>query len=248
MRIAVCDDEMVQVHNNVDVIQKWAANRQANINVDMFSSAEEFLLRWSGVQAYDLAIFDIKMRNMTGIDLAKAIRKKDKSLQIIFITAFGGYVFDGYDVAALNYLLKPYPPELFITTLDRAYDIYKQKEAGSLMISQEGRFIRIPYIEIIHMEIRGHYFDIYTFTMGNFRAKKKMDEMLAMLDKHLFIRCHRSYIVNVAHIMSLGKLEIKIKNGQVIPISLTYVQPVTQFFLDYYYRHNFSLSKGEGES
>ncbi|MCL2400112.1 MAG: LytTR family DNA-binding domain-containing protein [Defluviitaleaceae bacterium] len=246
MRIAVCDDEKVQVHGNVEIIQKWATHRKVGVHIDTFSSAEEFLFRWSEGQPYDLAIFDIQMRKMTGIDLAKTIRKKDNDLQIVFITGITAHVFEGYNVDALNYLIKPYAPQLFVKTLDKAHALFKQKETGSLMVSQEGRLIRIPYAEISHMEIKGHYFDIYTLTMGDFRMKKKMDEMIAMLDSSLFIRCHRSFIVNISQVASLGRLEAKLKGEQTVPLSLPNVQSVTQLFLDYHYRHSILNTDGEG--
>jgi len=241
MRIAVCDDEAAQVQGNIDLIKKWAAKNQVDINIDTFSSSEEFLFRWSEGQPYDLAIFDIKMRKMTGMDLAKTIRKTDKDLQIVFITGVVEHVFEGYDVSALNYLTKPFKPGLFASTLDKAYALYKQKEVGALMVSQEGRLVRVPYNEILYLEIRGHYFDIYTRSMGNFRMKKQMDDMIKLLDPQLFVRCHRSFIVNVSHISSLAHQEIKLKTGQVVPFTQANVQPVTQLFLAYHYQHNASL-------
>jgi len=238
MRIAVCDDELDQVQGNVSLIKKWANTKQIAVNIDTFSSAEEFLFRWSEGHPYDVAFFDIKMNKMTGIDLAKSIRKTDDDLQIVFITGVTEHVFEGYDVSALNYLVKPYPPESLFATLNKAYAAYKEKERGALMISHEGRFIRIPFREITHMEIRSHYFDIYTLHMGEFKAKKQMAEMLMLLDQQLFIRCHRSYIVNIAHVAKLSRNEVRLKTGELIPLSAPNVQPVTQFFMEYHYRHS----------
>ena len=238
MRIAICDDEAAQVHANVDLIQKWAAGNHVDVNIDTFVSAEEFLLRWSEGQPYDLAIFDIKMRKMTGVDLAKIIRKTDQDLPIVFITGVIEHVLEGYEVSALNYLLKPFPVSQLYKTLDKAYAIFSQKERGTILISQEDRLIRVPYSEILYMEIRGHYFDIYTLSTETYRTKKQMEEMLSLLDKQLFIRCHRSYIVNVIHITSLAHQEIRLKTGQVVPMSLPNVQAVTQLFLEYHYKHS----------
>ena len=238
MRIAICEDDKEQICANADLIQKWASSSKVDVNIDSFFCAEEFLLRWSEGQPYDLAIFDIKMRKITGMELAKIIRKTDQDLQIVFITGIVDYVLEGYDVSALNYLVKPYAQSQLYKTLDKARAIFTQKEAGTILVSQEDRLIRIPYKEILYMEIRGHYFDIYTHSMGNFRTKKQMSDMLSLLDKHLFIRCHRSYIVNIAHVTSLAHQEIRLKTGQFVPLSLPNVQPVTQLFLEYHYKHN----------
>ena len=241
MRIAVCDDEKTQVHENVELIHTWAKKKPIDVNVDVFFSAEEFLFRWSEGHPYDLAIFDIMMKKLTGIELAKTIRKSDQELQIVFITGIADHVFEGYDVSALNYLIKPYAPELLFNTLDKAHAWFKQRETEALMISQEGRLVRIPYTEIIYMEIRGHYFDVYTRSMGDFRTKKKMDEMLTLLDKHLFIRCHRSYIVNIAYVMKLDSKEAFLKTGQTVPISQPNIQAITQLFLEYHHRQQISF-------
>ena len=234
MRIAVCDDILVQVCGNVDMIQKWAKDRDMAVTIDTFSSAEEFLFRWSDGHQYDLALLDINMRMMSGMDLAKAIRKTDSDLQIVFITGLVEHVFEGYEVSALSYLTKPYTPEQLFKTLDRAYTICNQKETGSLLVSQDGQLTRIPYREIVYMEIRGHYFDIYTHTMGTHRMKKKMDEMIGLLDVSMFIRCHRSYIINISHVTSLNRQEVKLKSGQLIPLSQTYVQQVVKMFTEHH--------------
>jgi DNA-binding LytR/AlgR family response regulator len=233
MRIAVCDDEQKHVYENEKQIRHWAEKNKISINVDAFFSAEEFLFRWSEGHPYDLAIFDIVMKKMTGMDLAKTIRKTDNDLQIIFITGAVEYVFDGYGVSAVNYLIKPFKPDLFFKTLDKVYAVHKQKEHGNLMVPQGDRLIRIPYPEIVYLEIRGHYFDIYTNTMGQFRTKSQMSKMLAMLDSSLFIQCHRSFIVNISHVSNLSRKDITLNTGVFVPLSLQNVQPVTRLFLEY---------------
>jgi len=236
MRIAVCDDEKEHVNGNTSLIQKWAAKNERTVDIDEFSSAEEFLFRYSEGHPYDLAILDIKMKTMSGIELAKMIRKRDQGLQILFITGTTAHVFEGYEVSALNYLTKPYSPARLERSLDKAHAIFKKKEVESLLVSQEGRLTRLPFPEILYMEIRGHYFEIFTFSMGKYRMKMQMDEMLTLLDKYLFIRCHRSFIVNVMFMASLSRQGIKLKTGQDLPISAPNVQPVTQLFIDYHYR------------
>jgi len=235
MRIAVCDDEMVQVQGNVDLIKKWSNKNHLVVNVDTYTSAEEFLFRWAEGHLYDLALFDIKMKDMTGMELAERIRKKDQEMQIIFVTGIVDHVFKGYDVSALNYLVKPYTEKSLFQTLDKAYSIFEKKKFCALMVLQEGQMIRVPFHEIVYMEIRGHYFEIHTVTMGEYKAKRKMDEMLSLLDKYLFIRCHRSYIINMIHVNKISRQDAILKDGKRIPVSQANVQAVTQLFLEYHY-------------
>ena len=184
MRIAICDDEKTHALDNEKLIKEWSKKNKITVNTDIFSSAEEFLFRWSENHPYDLAIFDIKMKKMTGMELAKIIRKTDNHLQIIFITGLTEHVFEGYEVSALNYLVKPYTPDLLLKTLNKAYDEYKRREQGSLMLSHEGRLIRVPFSEIIYMEIRGHYFDIHT-QHGYIKDKKANERNAFLLRQNL---------------------------------------------------------------
>lgn len=234
MRIAVCDDEPVQVEGNAKLIDRWASARGIAVNMDTFSGAEEFLLRRSEKHVYDLAVLDIKMNEMTGIELAKRLRETDSVMQIIFVTAFPEYAPQGYDVSALNYLIKPYKPQELFKALDRAYDFFKRKESEALVLSDEGRIMRIPYYEILYCEIKGHYFTIYTLSMGQFQVKMKMDELLSVLDRNLFVRCHRSYIINIACAAVVTRFDIKLKNGETIPLSRSHIQPVRALFLEYH--------------
>jgi len=236
MRIAICDDEKEQIQGNISLIKKWANKRGIEINIDTFISSEEFLFRWSEGHPYDLAILDIKMKMMSGIELARIIRKRNDDLQILFITGATEHVLEGYDVSALNYLIKPFMPDHFSKCLDKAYELFKEKEAGTLLIPQKGWLMSMSFSEILYMEIRGHYFEIFTTSSGKFRMKKQMDEMLSLLDDYLFIRCHRSFIVNITHVSSLARQGIKLKSGQDVPLSTPYVQSVTRMFIEYHYK------------
>ena len=244
MRIAVCDDEQLQVKINVTSIRKWAKNREIDVNIDTFASAEAFLFHWSEGLPYDLAVFDIQMKNMTGVELAKMIRKTDHNLSIVFITGLMEHVLEGYDVSAINYLVKPYPePELF-KTLDKALAVFMEIEQGALLVPQEGKLIRLPYAEILYMEIQGHYFDISTKTKGRFRMKKQMAEMLEIIDADLFIQCHRSFIVNVSLIDQIRGNEIILRTNDYVPLSQANARRVTELFI----RHHNEVQGKKGRN
>ena len=119
-------------------------------------------------------------------------------------------------------------------SLDKAYALFKRNKTGAVMVSQDRKIFHLPYHEIIYMEISGHYFFIHTKTQGEFKVKKRMDDMLSMLDERLFVRCHRSFIVNVAFITCLSRRDVTLKNEKTLPLSEANIQPVTRTFTDYY--------------
>jgi len=208
----------------------WADYNNVIMSIDAYSCVEEFSIRLSDVIPYDLAVLDIEMRNMTGVDLAGYIRKNDKNMQIIVITDLEEHA----EVSARQYLVKPHKPDKFIAVLDKAYFLYKKSESEFFIARRDGQVYRIPYMEIMYMEKCAHYFEMHTVSMGQFRIKKTVKAMLAELDNKLFISCHRSTIINIAHVAGVVHNEAKLEySDKKIAISLSHIQAVTKLFVEY---------------
>ena len=103
MNIAICEDEPVHLKHICSLVQKWSGGQTS---VSLFESAEELLFSYSPGK-FDVFLLDIQMSGENGISLAQKIRRCNDSASIIFITAVSDYVFEGYDVGAVQYLLKP---------------------------------------------------------------------------------------------------------------------------------------------
>ena len=106
-RIAICDDRAEDAGFVRDLLDTWAAERDTPIQVEVFSSAEGFLFRYAEDKAFDILLLDIEMGAMDGVTMAKRVRKDNEAIQIIFITGYSDYIAEGYEVAALHYLMKP---------------------------------------------------------------------------------------------------------------------------------------------
>jgi len=234
MRIAVCDDDSEQVQLITKLIHRWGKSNQAEVTVVPFYSAEEFQFKWATDHPFDMIILETKIRNKSGIELARYIRETDHETQILFITCEMGYALEGYDVSALHYLDKPVNPEKLRKVLDKAYGIAVRRDTGALLVHQDDRWVRIPYREILYMEQSAHYFAIYTKTKGNFRIKKNMKSMLSELDENFFIQCYRGTIVNIANVVSLLRNEVELSTGKRLRMSQPNAQRVTELFMEYH--------------
>jgi len=106
--IAICDDSASDIEYVGSAVQKWAEQSDNIIKIDRFSSAEEFLCHYEDDKSYDILLLDIEMKALSGVELAKAVRKDNESVQIIFITGYSDYIAEGYEVSALHYLMKPW--------------------------------------------------------------------------------------------------------------------------------------------
>ena len=106
-KIAVCDDEQDQTEYILSILAAWGRQYGCNCDVSVFDSAESFLFDYEDHKTWDILLLDVEMKNMTGIELARRIRKDDSRTEIIFTTAHFEFAGEGYEVDALHYLVKP---------------------------------------------------------------------------------------------------------------------------------------------
>ena len=128
-RIAVCEDDSPSRDFETKLINNWAEKSALNVNIDSYTSAENFLFESEDKLEYDLLLLDIQMGKMNGVELARVLRKRGFSGALVFLTGVKDYAIEGYEVGAVRYLLKPIKEEDFFKTLSLVYaDFDKQKE------------------------------------------------------------------------------------------------------------------------
>lgn len=217
INIAICDDEKVQVELLEKYVINWAKKNGIRIEVELFFNAESFEFLWSMDKKFNILLLDIEMPGKDGIQLAKRIRKEDNLLNIIFITGISDYISEGYDVEAINYLIKPIKEDKLYECLSRAIEKIPIEEK-TILIDVEGETIRLIEMDILYIESFSHSVEIHTLK-DTYRVRKNISTMENELNQNSFIRCHRSYIVNLKHIKRIGKTDIILDNDDLIPVS-----------------------------
>lgn len=106
-RIAICDDEQLDIKYIKELLHIWQEETNISLQLETFTSAENFLFHYAEDKLYDIILLDIELGGMDGVTMAKKIRKENKTVQIIFISGYSDYIAEGYEVEALHYLLKP---------------------------------------------------------------------------------------------------------------------------------------------
>lgn len=212
--IAICDDNTADRKYISDMVFEWAHGTGNTINVVMFESAENFMSCYADRNDYDILLLDVEMGEMNGVDMAKKLRRQDAAVQIVFITGYSDYITEGYDVAALHYLMKPVKKEKLFVVLDRAVQKLAKNEK---MLNMEigGELVRIPVYQIRYADVMANYVTVhasqdYTFKMTLGELQKELDER--------FFRVSRSCIVNLTQISRVTKTLIKLADGSEIPL------------------------------
>ena len=181
----------------------------------------------------DLIFLDINMPDISGLTLARVI---DKKIKIIFTTAYREYALDGFDLQAVDYLLKPISFERFSQGLTKFFDLMekpRQKNLTSQNPTQEFIFIRsdrkmvkVNFDSIIYIESLSDYIKIHT-TNTTLITRETISNIEAKLPKSNFLRIHRSFIIAINFIESYTNEFIEI-NKKDLPISRTYKESVLQ--------------------
>lgn len=213
-KIAICDDSVTDRQYVSDMVNRWAASAGHVVHIDTFASAESFLFRYAEESNYDILLLDIEMGVMDGVTMAKQLRKSNDTVQIVFITGYSDYISEGYEVAALHYLMKPVKEEKLCSILDRAAEkIAKNEKVINFEIG--GEMVRIPVYQIRYAAVFGNYVTIYAST--DVTVKMTLGELEKQLDER-FHRVGRSTIVNLTQISRVTKTEIKLDDGTAISI------------------------------
>lgn len=213
-RIAVCDDSDADRNYVSDLVRRWAYITGHEIDLRAFSSAESFLFDFSEDEAYDMLLLDIEMGGMDGVTMAKRVRAVSESMQIIFITGYSDYIAEGYDVAALHYLMKPVDEGKLFSVLDRAAEKLSKNEKALSLETSDG-IVRVPVYKIRYADVFGNYVTLHT--PEEIRVRMTLGELEKELDSR-FYRVGRSVIVNLTKINRVSKTEIKLSDGSVIPL------------------------------
>lgn len=230
MRIAICDDEAAQRNLLHKYMEEWAAQNGITLKTEFFVSGESFVFSWEDDRAYDLLILDIEMGKMSGMELARNIRRQDEEIPILFVTGYDRYMAQGYEVAALHYLLKPLRKEKLFEVLDRLKRKDRQEERLFFQ-TEEGR-LSLPVSKVWYVEADGHQCTLYT-EQEKHRLRASIGEMAEYLEGHReFVRCHRSYLVNVRHISAVVKTELVLDDKRRLPVSRSAEKGVNQAFIE----------------
>ena len=213
-RIAICDDCITDAEFVKTMLCNWAIERQVTIQVDVFPSAESFLFRYTEDKGFDILLLDIEMGAMDGVTMAKQIRKDNESVQIVFITGYSEYIAEGYEVAALHYLMKPVNMERLFAVLDRAIEKHKKNER-CLNLKLSGEMVRLPFFEIRYLDVHQNYVTVHA--KEAYTVKRSLGEFEAELDER-FYRVGRAMILNLKYIQRVTKNEVHLSEGIILPL------------------------------
>lgn len=211
MKIAICDDET----NFVETVYQYLWDEQ-NCTIDKFYNSEEFWARYENGYQYDIIFCDIMMQPLNGIELGRKIRKVDPKVTLVYLTSNLDYAPLGYEVRAFRYLLKPINKEALLSVMN---DIRKEhNNERKLLFDTSIGSILVPESSLIYIEAFDKEVQIF-YDSDSFYIKKGLSDLEDMLNKQLFFRIHRKYLVHLDHVLEYDNTKVTLDNGKTLPIS-----------------------------
>ncbi|MCR5756037.1 MAG: LytTR family DNA-binding domain-containing protein [Acetatifactor sp.] len=232
MKIAYCEDEPAQAILMQKRIEAWAEKNRIACTVDLYQSAEEFLFRSEKFQ-YDVLLLDIAMNRMDGMELARRIREYDREARLVFLTSDSSRVFEGYEVNAFRYLMKPVDEKKLIAVLDQLEEQLHRTSDDSVILRVDGENIRVECSGVTYLEVCGHYVQIHMSNGERVEQKDSFSHVLSLFNERAewLVTTHRSFAVNPNAVKQVGRTECTLMDDTRIPVSRAAYKHLTDAFI-----------------
>lgn len=200
IRIAIVEDEVRERAHLRDCLTYMAEKERFEFDIVEFGSGEAFLGGYQPV--YDIVLMDIELPGINGMETAKALRRLDSFVLLVFVTNMVQYAVSGYEVDALNYILKPVNRFDFALKMNKAISRTAKRTEESVQIRAGKDLYMLPVAAIRYLEVDGHYI-VYHTTEGDYSEYITLKEAEKKLDKPYFVRCNRCYLVNLKYVAAV---------------------------------------------
>jgi len=236
LNIAVCEDNITDTQH----ISTLLKNSGLLCRPVVFRSAEE-LLSAPALTGFDLFLLDIYLNGKSGIELAREIRAKKIDAEIVFTTFSDAHALEGYEVDALQYLVKPVKAPDFDRMLKRFVKIRDRQDLNYLTVVVDRNDVEIHFRDIYYIEVFDKYCLIYTKEKV-IETYTSLSGLMKKLPNPPFLRCHRGYAVNMEYVRDMQD-DFTMENGSIVYISQSDREKIKKDYMKYLV--NNTRSQGE---
>ena len=229
LNLAIVEDDPVCAAQLKENVERFCREQQITLQLAMFSDGLEIAEHYR--PGWDAIFLDIKMEHLDGMAAARRIREQDPAVLILFITSMARYAIHGYEVEALDFVLKPVHYPKLAMKLRKVVEIVNRRENRSLMISEDGRMHRLLSTQILYIEVANRHLHIHTperVYVSN-GALSKLEKQLEGLP---FARCSQSFLVNLHYVRSVERDTVFVQ-GEALPLSRSKQRAFLQALSDY---------------
>ncbi len=230
IRIAIVEDDERYIDQLRQYLKEYQSEAGENFEVKIYRDGDGITSDYKA--QYDLILMDIQMRFVDGMTAAEEIRRMDSEVIIIFITNVAQYAIRGYEVGALDYILKPVAYFAFTQKIGRAIAKLKKKTKNSIVIQIRGGVLRLDVSDIYYVESQAHNL-IYHTKDGIFIASGTMKQAEELLRGMHFSRGNKGYLINLEHVQGVRDKCAVVKGEKLLisrPRTNVFMQELTRYW------------------
>ncbi|MFV0362562.1 MAG: LytR/AlgR family response regulator transcription factor [Suipraeoptans sp.] len=202
IKVAIVDDERKERDVLSEYFNQIKLTISDKLEICTFSSGEELMESFDCT--YDLVTLDISMKNLDGIKTAETIRKLDENVIIIFVTNMAQMAIKGYEVRALDFIVKPVSYYPFAMKINSAFSIIMNKKVKNIVIPTQSGIEKFSSDDLYYAEVMGHTL-VYHTNRGDFQRKEPISNLEKQLEELPFRRCNNCYLINLKYVDSINK-------------------------------------------
>jgi len=215
LRFAVCDDEPAMLNEAAARLSEYMDETGRGWTLSRFSSGRELL---DSAGTFDLVLLDVRMARPDGMETAKLLRERGFHGLLIFITVLRDSVFDSFDAAPFDYLVKPLDAGRFRRTMDRAIKTLEEGKRRTVAVRRGNTCRVVPLDEVLFCEVMGRKLYLHCVQGEVVDYYGRLEDLERQAGRQFF-RCHRSFLVNLDQVRGYAKGAAALAGGGRVPVS-----------------------------
>jgi len=239
VKIAICDDDFYELKKTKNTIDEFIVLNQNDhkITLKTFANGNDLLCYINKYGEFDLLLLDIIMPGMNGIELATEIRIKNSNSIIIFLTSSPEFAVSSYKINAFYYLLKPFLDSELTLLLNKALATLGEEKSNNIVVKEKGKLTRVQIHTIQYIESIKHTMMFHLRNNEMISCYGTMNEFHdILLSDERFVKCHKSFIVNLNSVISISNKDFILSDKTLIPISKQTFPQVKNAYIDFFFK------------
>lgn len=213
LRIAIIDDQLSVREKMKTYFARYQESHDCSFQLSLFDNADSFLTSYR--PEYDIVLMDIDMPGINGLAAARRLRRVDPKVLLMFVTNLAQYAINGYEVDAIDYILKPVDYKKFEFKITRAIRMTSAKTKKKIWIRTEDGMTSLDPDDVTYVEVQKH--NLFYHTVGEtYQTRGSMKQALTDFPGPQFFPSHQSYIVNLAFVEEVRNNEAVVAGDAVM--------------------------------
>lgn len=215
LRVAIVDDEVEVRETLTSMLDRFSEEHSVELSVNAYTDGRSFIE--SGATE-DIVLLDIEMGEVNGMDAARILRRSGVTSEIIFVTNMAQYAIHGYEVGAIDFVVKPVRYTSFALKLRRAIEAASRKKSSRISVETRDGLRYVDTSDIVYVEVTGHKL-IYHTTKRSFESWGTMRSTCEMLESFGFALCNACYLVNLSRVVAVSQDMVTVEGGDELKMS-----------------------------